>query len=104
MNTSWECDWRAVGSKGSCIWDGKDLIKGQARNGEKGFFRPQKDFTVPVEKKLVHGGHAGVIREFIDCVKTGATPQTVCHDNVKSLAMVHAAVKSAETGKKVAIK
>ena len=104
MNTSWECDWRAVGSKGSCIWDGKDLIKGQARNGEEGFFRPQKDFTVPVEKKLVHGGHAGVIREFIDCVKTGATPQTVCHDNVKSLAMVHAAVKSAETGKKVAIK
>ncbi len=104
MNTSWECDWRAVGSKGSCIWDGKDLIKGQARNGEEGFFRPQKDFTVPVEKKLVHGGHAGVIREFIDCVKTGAKPQTVCHDNIKSLAMVHAAVKSAETGKKVAIK
>ncbi|MFA6293177.1 MAG: Gfo/Idh/MocA family oxidoreductase [Victivallales bacterium] len=104
MNTSWECDWRAVGTKGSCIWDGRDLIKGQARNGEEGFFRPQKDFTVPVEKKLVHGGHAGVIREFIDCVKTGATPQTVCHDNIKSLAMVHAAVKSAETGKKVAIK
>ena len=104
MNTSWECEWRALGSKGSCIWDGKDLIKGQAKNGEEGFCRPQKDFTIPVEKKLVHGGHAGVIREFIDCVKTGATPQTVCHDNIKSLAMVHAAVKSAETGKKVAIK
>jgi predicted dehydrogenase len=103
MNTSWECEWRAVGSKGSCIWDGKDLIKGQARNGDEGFFRPQKDFTVPVEKKLVHGGHAGVIREFIDCVKNGGTPQTICHDNIKSLAMVHAAVKSAETGKKVKI-
>lgn len=104
MNTSWECEWRAVGSKGSCIWDGKDLIKAQARNGEEGFFRPQKDFTVPVEKKLVHGAHAGVIREFIDCVKNGGTPQTICHDNIKSLAMVHAAVKSAETGKKVVIK
>ena len=103
MNTSWECDWRGVGSKGSCIWDGKELIKGQARNGEEGFFRPQKDFTVTLEKKLVHGAHAGVIREFIDCVKNGGIPQTVCHDNIKSLAMVHAAVKSAETGKKVAI-
>jgi len=104
MNTSWECDWRAVGSKGSCLWDGRETIKGQAANGNEGFFRPQKDFTIPIEKKLVYSGHAGIIREFIDCIKNGGTPQTICHDNIKSLAMVHAAVKSAETGKKVAIK
>lgn len=104
LNTSWECEWRAIGSKGSCIWDGRDSIKGQARNGEEGFVRPQKDFTVEIGEKLVHGAHAGVIREFIDCVKNGGTPQTICHDNIKSLAMVHAAVKSAETGKKITIK
>ena len=104
MNTSWECDWRAVGSKGTCLWDGREAIKGQSSNGSEGFFRPQKDFAIPIEKKLVHTVHAGLIREFIDCVKNGGTPQTICHDNIKSLAMVHAAVKSAETGKKVVIK
>ncbi|HBC88971.1 MAG TPA: oxidoreductase [Lentisphaeria bacterium] len=104
MNTSWECDWRAVGSKGTCLWDGREIIKAQAASGNEGFFRPQKDFTIPAAKNLVHTGHAGIIREFIDCVKNGGTPQTICHDNIKSLAMVHAAVKSAETGKKVAIK
>lgn len=103
MNTSWECDWRAIGSKGTCLWDGRETIKGQAASSNEGFSRTQKDFTIPIEKKLVHTGHAGVIREFMDCVKNGGTPQTICHDNIKSLAMVHAAVKSAETGKKVKI-
>ncbi len=104
MNTSWECDWRAVGSKGTCLWDGRETIKAQAAENNEGFFRKQKDFALPVQKKLAHTVHAGVIREFIDCVKNGGTPQTICTDNIKSLAMVHAAVKSAETGKKVAIK
>ncbi len=104
INTSWECDWRTIGTKGTCTWDGGATIKGQAANADEGFIRAQKDFTVPVEKKIVHGGHAGVIRDFLDCVKNGGVPQTVCQDNIKSLAMVHAAVKSAETGKKVAIK
>ncbi len=103
MNTSWECSWRAIGTKGSILWDGADEIKGQCAVNDEGFIRKQDSFVVPVEDKVLYKGHEGVIREFIDCVKNGKTPMTDCHDNIKSLAMVHAAVKSAETGRKIAI-
>lgn len=104
MNTSWECSWRAIGTKGSILWDGVDSIKGQFIVNDEGFIRKKEDFIVPVENKLQYCGHEGVIREFIGSVKTEKKPMTDCHDNIKSLAMVHAAVKSAETGKKVFIK
>ena len=49
------------------------------------------------------GGHAGLLGEFLLAVRTGATPETVCTDNIKSLAMVFGAVESAESGETVAI-
>lgn len=48
-------------------------------------------------------GHAGNIREFFSCIRTGRQPETVASDNIKSLAMVLGAIESAETGKPVAI-
>ena len=38
-----------------------------------------------------------------DCVRNGGTPDTLCTDNIKSLAMVFGAIESAETGKSVEI-
>jgi predicted dehydrogenase len=49
------------------------------------------------------GGIAGTLREFLHALKTGARPPCECHDNIKSLAMVHAAIESAATGQRVAI-
>jgi predicted dehydrogenase len=49
------------------------------------------------------GAHQGLVDEFIHCVKTGETPETVCTDNIKSLAMVFGAIESAATGKRVEI-
>ncbi|MBW7938713.1 MAG: hypothetical protein H3C63_07900 [Candidatus Omnitrophica bacterium] len=43
------------------------------------------------------GGHAGVVREFIDCIHTGKAPETICTDNIRSLAMVFSAIESSET-------
>ena len=40
------------------------------------------------------------MREFLDCLASGDTPQTHCSDNIKSLAMVLGAVESAETGRR----
>ena len=48
-------------------------------------------------------GHGGVIRDFVRCVQTGATPETVCTDNIQSLAMVFGAIESAETGQRISI-
>ncbi|HEY3324466.1 MAG TPA: Gfo/Idh/MocA family oxidoreductase [Planctomycetota bacterium] len=103
FNTSWESTWRAVGSKGSIIWDGGAQPKAQFVAGKEGFIRPLKDVPVPTQK-VPSAGHEGVLDEFESCVRSGKTPQTVCHDNVKSLAMCFAAIESARTKKRVEVK
>ncbi|HLM40214.1 MAG TPA: gfo/Idh/MocA family oxidoreductase, partial [Microvirga sp.] len=49
------------------------------------------------------GGHEGVMRDFVEAVRTGATPETVNHENIKSLAMVIAAIESAKTRQRVTV-
>ena len=69
-----------------------------------GFFSKWRDVVVaPYQDADKVGGHAGLIREFVHCVKSGAIPETVCTDNIKSLAMVFAAIESAQTRKVVRI-
>jgi len=48
-------------------------------------------------------GHKGIIHEFVECVKTGGTPETICTDNIKSLAMVFGAIESSKSKKTVEI-
>jgi predicted dehydrogenase len=48
-------------------------------------------------------GHGGCIFHFLDCIRTGREPETICTDNIKSLAMVFGAIESAETGRRVEI-
>lgn len=106
LNTKWECDWRIVGSKGTLLWDGGDGFKVQTvkPDGQPGFFVEKSDGAVPpaVPEDRV-GGHAGLIREFLDCVQSGTVPETIATDNIKSLAMVHAAIASATRGRKLPV-
>jgi predicted dehydrogenase len=102
-NTSWESNWRAVGSKGTVVWDGAAQPKCQRPIGTEGFIRKLEDVVLP-EIKVEKGGHEGVLDEFMRCVRSGQTPQTVCHDNIKSLAMCFAAIESARTKKRVKVK
>ncbi|MEE3232808.1 MAG: Gfo/Idh/MocA family oxidoreductase [Candidatus Latescibacterota bacterium] len=105
LNTSWECDWRIVGTRGSATWDGGGLIKAQSVKKANQFHSVMKDVKVPVlARKDRIGGHAGLIDEFIHCVRSGQTPETICTDNVKSLAMVFASIESAQKGRTVKIK
>lgn len=103
MNNSWHCDWRCVGTGGSALWDGEDSIQAERVVGTEGFFRATAPLPVPAAPGVVHEGHAGVIDDFLTCIRAGTEPQTVCTDNIKSLAMVLGAVESAETGRKVDI-
>ncbi len=105
VNTTWECDWRIIGQKGGVTWDGANAFKAQAVTATGKFFSDKEDLTVPVtEFGPKSGSHGGLLREFINCVKNGGTPETICTDNIKSLAMVFGAVESATTGRKVQIK
>jgi predicted dehydrogenase len=104
LNTTWECDWRAIGTQGSIAWDGADGFRGEAVDKAEGF----RSTMAPLEVLPTHqddriGGHEGIIHEFVDCVRHGGVPETVCTDNIKSLAMVFGAIESAETGRRVEI-
>ena len=103
-NTSWECDWRIIGEKGSVLWDGGKNFRCQVAQGKSGFIRKQRERVIPKGcPKRLTGGHAGPIAEFIKCVRTGETPETICTDNIKSLAMVHSAVRSADQRRRVKV-
>ena len=105
LNTSWESDWRVVGTRGSLTWDGGDGMAAQKTAKRGAFFAEMKDLEIPPMRKTDRvGGHAGLIREFIDCVQKGKQPETICTDNIKSLAMVFGAIESAEKGRAVKIK
>ena len=99
LNTTWEADWHIIGDRGSVSWDGADGFRAEAEiDGE---LRAQPVPAIDAGTKT--GGHSGVIREFLHCVRSGETPETIAADNIHSLAMVLAAVESSETQAKIAI-
>jgi predicted dehydrogenase len=102
-HTSWEAEWRAVGAKGSATWDGRapaiaDTVM------KPGGFHSEMATQHAEEAEGVAAGIAGSIRDFVHAVRTGSTPMGECHDNIKSLAMVFAAIESADTGKRVQVR
>jgi len=103
LNSTWECDWRAVCTKGSALWNGADAFKAAAVTKTGAFFSEFQDVPVALADTPKQGGHAGCIREFVECVRTGRVPETVGTNNIKSLAMVFGAIRSAETGRRIAI-
>jgi predicted dehydrogenase len=48
-------------------------------------------------------GHASVIADFLAAIEAGTEPETAGSDNIKSLAMVFAAIESARLGQRVLI-
>jgi predicted dehydrogenase len=102
LSTSWESAWRIVGDKGAVTWDGGKTFQAQVVAEKSGFFFKTQDVQVPYDPAALSlAGHAGCIDEFIRCVLTGGTPQTVCTDNIKSLAMVHGAIAGAAQGRRI---
>jgi len=106
LRTSWESAWRIVGERGSAVWDGFETMTAEvvADSARDGLFSSVVPVTIPsLGPGDRVGGHLGVMGDFIDAVRTGARPETVATDNLKSLAMVLAAIKGAETGLPVPI-
>jgi hypothetical protein len=70
--------------------------------GGNGLVRDTEKIAGVVEQNYL-SGIGGSLREFLHAIGSGAVPQGECHDNIKSLAMVFAAVESAEVGKRVGV-
>ena len=102
-NTSWESDWRAVGPKGTAVWDGIGAPSADVVVKTGAFFSETEPHSIPVPAN-VPGGIAGSLRDFLNALQTGATPMGECHDNIKSLAMVFAAIESSAVGQRVPVR
>lgn len=103
-NTSWESQWRIIGTKGTLLWDGADDFKTGVVAGTEGFFRPIEAIDVPQPADEAQTrGHASVIADFLNAIQSGAKPETVSNDNINSLAMVFAAIESARTRQRVTL-
>jgi len=103
LPTSWPGQWRVTGRQGSATWDGEMEVRVQASPLDAG--RDDVVEDVPVEPAPERNGlgQAELLDEFLRCLGSGQEPPTACTDNIRSLAMVHAAIASARTGERVTI-
>ncbi len=84
-------------------WDGGDNFRAQVVETRGDFFSELRDVELPPYDGAKVGGHGGCIRDFVQCIRSGATPETIGADNIKSLAMVFGAIESAEQRRYVGI-
>lgn len=94
FHTSWNGNWRLIGDRGTLLYEADAAPRGQVIAGDEGFTRPTADIAItpsPLTAPTFHG----VLREMLRFLDTGDPPQTECHDNIKSLAMVFSAIDSA---------
>lgn len=99
--TDWNSDWRIVGEKGTIHTDGGETVVAEVVENfdSSDFFRP----LTRIEAEPMDGadGHTFLIHEFVDAVLHEGRVSCPAQDNIKSLAMVLAAVESARSGRKI---
>lgn len=101
--TTWESNWRTIGSNGSAIWHGDEIYAEVLKLDVKSDFFNE---TIRVEPKYLwqgNEGHNGCFDEMFSSLIEQRAPLTVCTDNIKSVEMVFAAIESAKQGKKILI-
>ncbi|RZU62310.1 Gfo/Idh/MocA family protein [Zhihengliuella halotolerans] len=91
--TSWNGSWRVSGERGTARWDGD--------GAPVAHLPPAPVETAVLEPRAEET--AGALAEFVDCLRTGRSPGTTAAANVRSLAMVEAAIASSESGHRVLI-
>jgi predicted dehydrogenase len=94
--TSWTGRWRVFGERGSAMWDGVRAPRVQAAPGVR--LEPVPPVREPRTSATRFGGLRHALAEFVGSLRSGRPPQTDGRDNLRSLAMCHAAVQSARTG------
>lgn len=102
LTTSWNGAWRLSAEHGSLHWDGENPATVEATAEAPAHAEAETETgTATGTAKAPAKGIAGALAEFVHALRTGETPMGEVHDNVMSLAMVTAAVESAETGRRV---
>jgi predicted dehydrogenase len=100
--TTWDAEWRAVGARGTAVWDGRGAPRAEIVEAMEGPRARLREVRPDVETREAEGIR-GTLREFVRALRTGVPPMSECHDNIKSVAMVFAAMESAATGRRVQV-
>ncbi|MDR7161565.1 Gfo/Idh/MocA family oxidoreductase [Arthrobacter sp. BE255] len=90
QETSWNAAWRISGEHGTVLWDGD--------NSPVSSVATDTGYSEDPGQEI-----AGSLRDFVAAVRTGSTPMGRVHQNIMSLAMVEAAIRSAATGSRVSV-
>jgi predicted dehydrogenase len=102
FGTSWNGSWRAVGTAGTALWDGEGNPVAEIAHTPE-----EPELLYPVEnaewQRTWDGptGHAGCLDEMLAAIAQGRRPETNASDNLKSFAMVLAALTSAREGRRI---
>ena len=100
-NTSWECDWRIIGEKGTIKWDGGANLTAQVKqDGAAGFIIPSDEIKFDMPEIGKHG-HEGCFDEMFSALCENRRAETDCRENYFAMNMVYGAIESAASGKKV---
>lgn len=102
--TSWESSWRVTGSRGTALWDGEQAPYAEvvAAGVDKKFIYDTERVEAPFTW-IGREGHEGCLDEMFSALIENRKAETDCADNIKSVAMVFAAIESARRGVKVPI-
>jgi predicted dehydrogenase len=111
FRTPWDAAWRVIGTEGTLIWDGNEDLKAEKLPADhltaqpNSFLKEMETVLPTIEPDpLQTRGHFSVMNQFLSAFNGGPSPETRSSDNIHSLAMVLAAIESAEQGKWVEVK
>jgi predicted dehydrogenase len=96
--TSWNGSWELVGEHGRALWSGGvvDRLRGRVSVAHGG--GPPVPVALP---RLVAADRRGVLRELRRAILRGDVPACSAADNLATLAVVHALVRSVDEGRPV---
>lgn len=90
--TSWNADWRVSTASATVRWDGEQELRAETTDGVE-----KLEVVVdPSTETLVGSANA-----FARALTTGEVPWGIAPQNIPTMAMVHGAIRSARTGRRI---
>ncbi|WP_201361119.1 Gfo/Idh/MocA family protein [Dictyobacter formicarum] len=92
--TNWSGEWRMEGEKGELIW----TSRGELPEGAAIRLLGETELTPLALPELTALDRSGSLAAFAEAVSTNSIPETSGRENLKTLALMFAAIESAKTG------
>ena len=96
--TPWSGNWRLEGPSGSITWEDDRVFLSHEHRAA----RPQRA-QIACPSAAPEAGPVAALEEFISALDAGREPECSSRDNLKTMAMTYAAVRSAQQGRRVCL-